>query len=134
MTGSKSDYLENALLDEVLGGVGYTPAGSVYIALYTTAPTDAGGGTAVSGTGYARATVANGTANWPAASSGAKSNAGTIQFNTAGADWGTVTAFAIFDDPTAGNMLYWATLTTAKNVQSGDTAQFNPNDLDVTED
>jgi len=134
MAGSKSDYLENKLLDHVLGNAAYTAPATVYIALYTTAPTDAGGGTEVTGGSYARKDVTNNSTNWPAASGGAKSNGTEITFATATADWGTVVAFGIFDLSTGGNLLYWATLTTSKLIQNGDTAKFAIGDIDITED
>ena len=136
--GSKSDYLENAILDGVLGGPAFSLPGSVYVGLWTGTLNDAStGATAgeVSGGGYTRATVANGTANWPTAASGAKANGGTISFPTASADWGTVGYWGILDaSGTAANMLYWGALTTSKVVSNGDTARFNPGDLDITED
>jgi len=130
----KSDYLENKILDFLLGGVSYTPPATVYIALFTVAPTDAGGGTEVSGGGYARVAVANNTTNFPAATNGTKSNGTTITFPTATADWGTIVAVGIYDAATNGNLLFWANLTTARTVQSGDTAQFAVGALTFTED
>jgi hypothetical protein len=134
MAGSKSDYLEDELLDHVLGGTDYTRPATVYIALYTAAPSDSGGGTECTGGSYGRATVTNNATNFPAASSSAKSNGTEIAFTEATASWGTVVAFAIFDAETDGNMLYWADLTTSKAIDSGDTARFAAGDLDVTED
>ena len=133
MAGSKSDYLENKLLDHVLGGGDYSRPATVYVALYTVAPTDAGGGTEVSGGSYARVAVTNNATNWPAASGGAKSNGTEIAFPTATADWGTVVAFAILDAASGGNFLYWADLTASKTVSNGDTASFAVGELDVTE-
>lgn len=140
MAGSKSDYLEAKLLDHVLGATTYTPPATVYIALFTSAPTDAGGGTEVTtagGTLYARVAVTNNTTNWPNASGTSptsKSNGTTFTFPTAGADWGTVTSFAIFDASSAGNMLYWATLNANKVVSNGDTASFSNSTITITED
>jgi len=134
MAGSKSDYLENKVLDHVLGGGDFTRPATVYIALYTVAPSDSGGGTEVSGGSYARAAVTNNSTNWPAASAGAKSNGTAITFATATANWGTVVAFAIFDAASAGNMLYWGDLTTSKAINNGDTASFPVGDIDITED
>lgn len=134
MAGSKSDFLELELLDHVLGNAAYTAPATVYVALYTVAPTDAGGGTEATGGSYARKDVANNATNWPAASGGAKSNGVAITFVTATASWGTVVAFGIFDALTLGNLLYWATLTINKTIDSGDIAQFAIGDLDVTED
>jgi len=134
MAGSKSDYLENEILDHILGGADYARPATVYIALYTVAPTDAGGGTEVTGGSYARVAVTNNATNWPAASGGAKSNGTDITFAEATASWGTVVAFGILDAVTAGNFLYWADLTANKTIDSGDTAKFAVGDLDITED
>lgn len=134
MAGSKSDYLENELLDHVLGNAAYSAPATVYVALYTVAPADAGGGTEVSGGSYARVAVTNNDTNWPAASSGAKANGAAITFPTATANWGECVAFAILDAASGGNMLYWGDLTASKTVNSGDTASFAIGDLDVTED
>jgi len=133
MAGSKADYLENELLDHVLGNSAYTAPATVYVALYTVAPTDAGGGTEVTGGSYARVAVTNNATNWPAASGGAKSNGTAITFPTATADWGTVVAMGILDAATGGNLLYWADLTASKTVNNGDTASFAVGELDVTE-
>ncbi len=111
--GSKSDYLENALLDHVLGGGDYTRPATVYVGLWTAALDDTSDGSTageVSGGSYARVAVTNNATNWPAAASGAKSNGTAITFPQATADWGTVTYFAILDAATAGNVLYWRVL------------------------
>lgn len=134
MAGSKSDYLENELLDHVLGNAAYAAPATVYVALYTVAPTDAGGGTEVAAGDYARVTVTNNATNFPAASGGAKSNGTEITFSEATSDWGTVVAFSIMDAATSGNFLYWADLSASKAIGSGDTAKFAIGDLDVTED
>ena len=130
MAGSFSDYLENELLDHVLKTAAYTVPTNIYVALYTTAPTDAGGGTEVSGGSYARK-LHN---TYDAAASGATENTGAITFATATASWGTVLAFALFDTITGGNMLMWGDLTASKAVGSGDTAEFADGALDVTLD
>lgn len=132
--GGKSDYLENELLDHVLGGGDYSRPATVYIALYTTAPTDAGGGVEVSGGSYARKSVTNNDTEWPAAAGGLKSNANVIEFVEATGDWGTIVACAIFDAVTSGNMLYWGNLSAPKVISSGSTARFLADELDITED
>lgn len=134
MAGSKSNFLEDKLNDHVLGATVYTAPATVYIALYTVAPTDAAGGTEVTGGAYARAAVTNNVTNWPASAAGLKSNGTVVTFATATANWGTVVAFGILDALTAGNLLYWADLTLSKAVNSGDTASFPVGDIDVTED
>ncbi|MEB2351860.1 MAG: hypothetical protein OZ924_10645 [Burkholderiaceae bacterium] len=134
MPGSKSDYLEGKMLDHILGGGDYVRPATVHLALYTAAPTDAGGGTEVSGGSYARAAVTNNATNWPAASAGSKSNGTAISFPAATASWGTVVAVGIFDAPSGGNLLYWADLTTPKAIGAGDTARFPAGSIMVTED
>lgn len=104
------------------------------MALYTAAPTDAGGGTEVTGGSYARVAVTNNSTNWPAAAAGAKSNGTVITFPTATADWGTIVAFAILDASSGGNFLYWATLTTNRDILTGDVGSFAVGTLVVTED
>ncbi len=130
MAGSKSDYLEAALLRHVLGGPDYERPGVLYVALYTAAPTDAGGGTEVSGGGYARASVANVPASW----SPAGKNANAISFPESTADWGTVVAFGILDAASGGNLLYWGDLTTAVEILADENWQFATGALVVTED
>ncbi len=136
MAGSKSDYLENKLLDHMLGGATYSQPADVWVGLYTVAPTDAGGGTECSGGSYARVQVPNesGDSNWDAAASGAKANTNDITFPEATGDRGEVVAFGIFDADSAGNLLYWGDLTANKTINTGDTAKFAAGDIDITED
>jgi hypothetical protein len=97
---------------------------TVYVGLYTDryVPSDAGGGTEVSGGSYARKSTAG--SDWAAAASGSTSNAAIITFVTASGSWGTVTHFGLFDASTAGNLLEWAALTTSKTISNGDVASF----------
>jgi len=138
MAGSKSNYLENAILDHVLGGGDYTRPATVYVALFTDSNTqtqrDAGTVTEVSGSAYARVAVTNNSTNWPAASGGSKSNGTAITFPTPTGSWGTVTAFGIYDASTAGNLLYHADLTASQAVASGNTVSFAVGALIVQED
>lgn len=130
---SKSDFLENKVLDHVLGGGDYTRPATVYVALYSTDPTDANSGTELSGSGYARVAVTNDATNWPAAVAGSKSNANAIEFPTATADWTQASHFGILDASTAGNLLYSGALTTAKTVLNGDVARFAAGSLTISE-
>jgi hypothetical protein len=134
---AKSSYLEGKLLDLVLGATAYAAPATVYVGLYTAAPTDAGGGTEVSAGGYARPSVTNNATNWPAASGSprSKANGTVITFGTPSANWGTVTHFGIFDAVTAGNLLYWAPLTASKVINNGDGApSFAAGAITVSED
>jgi hypothetical protein len=124
-----SDYLEDKVLDHVFGGNAYTAPTTLYVALYTVAPTDTGGGTEVTGGSYARQTGAftvSGTNPTTAANSSA------IEYPTATANYGTVVAVGIFDALSSGNLLAYANLTTSKVVSTGDVFRFNAGDLDIT--
>jgi len=58
--GSKTDYLENAVLNYWLRANvgGLTSPATVYVGLFTATPSDTGGGTEVAGSGYARQVIA----------------------------------------------------------------------------
>lgn len=139
-----SDYLENRLIDFTLRGQAFTAPTNVYVGLLTAGPSDAGGGTEVTGGAYARATVAATAASWGATqgtpgtanttatstgSSGTTYNNATITFATPTATWGSVTHIGVYDAASAGNLLFYATLTTPKTINSGDTVSFAPGAL-----
>ena len=138
-----SDYLENKLVDQLFRGQTAPTTSTLYVALYTSAPSDAGGGTEVSGGAYARVAVTSSLANWAgtqsagstAASSGSggqTSNNTAITFPTPTAGWGTVTHFAIYDAATGGNELFWGALTIAKTINQADTVTFPAGSLSIT--
>lgn len=124
-----SDYAENAVLDHVLGTTALTSPTDVYVALFTSDPTDADSGTEVSGGSYARQTMA-----FNAAASGAADNSADVTFPTATASWGTVTHTGLYDASTSGNLLLHGALGTSKTIDSGDTIKFAAGDYDVTLD
>ena len=122
---SFSNYLETKVLDHVFGGTAYTQP-TKYIALYSAAPGEAGGGTEISGTNYVRQvaafTVTGDTA----------SNTAAIEFPTAGSAWGTITHIGVMDASSAGNLLAYGTLTASKTISSGDVFRIPLGDLDIT--
>ena len=124
-----SDYLEDKVLDHVFGGNAYTAPSTLYVALYTVAPSDTGGGTEVSGGAYARQTA---TFSVSGTDPTTASNTAAIEYPTATADYGTVVAVGVFDALTSGNLLAYANLTASKVVSSGDIFRFNTGDLDIT--
>jgi hypothetical protein len=124
-----SNYLENKIIDHVLRNTAYTtPGTSIYIAAFTTMPTDAGGGTEVSGGSYARVQVTA----WNAPASRATYNTNAINFAQATANWGTVLGIGIFDNSTGGNLLFYGTFTASKAINSGDTLSIAAGDLDIS--
>lgn len=131
----KTTFLANKLLDLMLSQAAYTPPATLHVALYTAAPTVAGGGTEVTGNGYARVALTNNATNFPAAASGAKSNGTAITFPNPTGSWGTaVVAVGLLDASNGGNLLYFAALTDpTKTFTIGDTASFPANSLQFTE-
>jgi hypothetical protein len=121
-----SNYLENKVMLHVFGGSAYSAPATLYLALYTVAPDDTGGGTEVSGTAYARQTVAFTVTNDTA------SNTSAVEFPTAGSSWGTIVAVGIFDQLTSGNLLAYGNLTASKTIASGDVFRVPAGDLDIT--
>ena len=130
-----SDYLEDALKEWFRGSAFPAATGSTYVALFTAAPSDSGGGTEVSGNAYARQALAKAAGSWTAgaAGSGQISNTAAITFPAASpSGWGTITHFGIFDALTVGNLLIWGALSASKAVGAGDVFQFAAGQLVIT--
>lgn len=139
-----TDYFENAVLNllfrnqnianlgDATGVRGSATAGSLWIALFTTAPTDSSGGTETTYTNYARVAVARSTGAWNLTGTNPTeiSNAAAVTFPTCGATGATIVAFGIMDAATGGNLLAYGSLSyTASN---GNTPEFAIGALDVT--
>jgi hypothetical protein len=122
-----SNYLENALINATLRNTTYTSPATVYVGLFLTDPTDAGTGTEVTGTPYARKAMA-----FNAPSNGASVNSAAVEFDQATSNWGTITHFALFDALTTGNMLYHGALTASKTIENGDVFKFASASVTVT--
>ena len=122
-----SNYLENALINVTLRATSYTAPTTVYLALYTTDPTDADTGTECSGTSYARQAITFG-----APSNGVSTNSAAIEFPQAGGAWGTITHIGIRDASTAGNLLYHSPLDASKTIATGDVFRIASGSLSVT--
>lgn len=139
-----TDYLENKLIDWLLRGQSFTPPATVYVALYTVAPSDSGGGTEVSGGGYARVAVTSSLTSWAgtqgagtttpsSGTGGVTSNNNAIVFPAPTANWGDVVAWGIFDAATGGNLLIHGTLSSTWTINAGNPApRFDPAGLTLT--
>ena len=122
-----SNYLENALVNATLRNTSYTSPATVYVALYTTDPTDADTGTEVSGNGYVRQSVA-----FSAPSNGVTSNSGAVEFPQATGSWGTVAYIGLRDASSGGNLLYHSPLDASKTISTGDVFRIAVGSLTVT--
>lgn len=122
-----SDYLENAIINATLRGQAYTPPSTVYLALYTSDPTDAKTGTEVSGGAYARQSI-----SFSAPVNGTASSSADVLFPVATAGWGTVTHIGILDAATGGNFLYHGQLTNNKTIAVDDQLKIAAGDITVS--
>ncbi|MEM4218072.1 MAG: hypothetical protein QXZ09_08620 [Candidatus Methanomethylicaceae archaeon] len=130
MAGFKQAF-ENSVINVYFRGGTYT-GGTVYVGLYTTAPTDTTEGTEVSGGGYARQAV---TFAAPSGNPAQTSNTADIVFPEATANWGTIVAVAIHSAATGtGNQIAWANVQTPKAINAGDTAVIKAGNLTITVD
>jgi hypothetical protein len=116
-----------------------SPLANTYVSLHTASPGTGDDQTTneTAYTNYARVAVASSLANWAgtqaAASTtassgtgGTTSNNGAITFPAPTANWGSVTHMAVYDASSAGNLLWYSALTTAKTVNNGDPAPSFP--------
>jgi hypothetical protein len=139
MASGKYEYLSQKILNFIFNGGSFSAPGTLYLALFTVAPTVSTTGTEASGGSYARVAVTSNTTNWPTISGSTT----TISLNVAqsfpvgsgsGFSGGSnMTDAGIWDASSSGNLLYWGDLTTAKPVLSGDTATFAIGALTVQE-
>jgi hypothetical protein len=135
-----SNYLENKILDHVLGegARDFTSPATLYLGLFKNTSgnvlanledgiiTDE---VSDSGTAYSRKAV-----NFSAAVNGVAATAATVTWETATDDWGTVTSVAVMDaeSTSSGNVLFYGNLTTSKTIENGDTFQISGTNLTVT--
>ena len=122
-----SNYLENALIDATLRNTSYTSPATVYLALYTSDPTDADAGTEVTGNAYERQAITFG-----APSNGVSTNSAAIEFPQATGSWGTVAYIGIRDASTTGNLLFHSPLDDSKAIATGDVFRVAIGSLSVT--
>jgi hypothetical protein len=131
-----SNYLENKVLDHVLRVTSYSQPAGLYLALFTntsgSAAANLEAGTltdeiSTSGTAYGREAV-----TFAAASSGSSATSATVTFDTATANWGTITHVAVMDAETSGNVLFYGAVTTSKTIETGDTFQVSSGNLTIS--
>jgi len=109
MAGSMGDYLEQAVLLHVTKGAAMTQPTNLYLALFTAAPTDAGGGTEVPNTNaYVRQIVNAWTVSGTSPTQAVNTNLVTFPAATP-AGWGLIVAWALFDSLASGsgNLFWW---------------------------
>ena len=127
---SFTDYTENLALTYLFNTGAVTRPTAWYVGLFTAAPSDTGGGTEVTGNGYAR--VVTGTISGSGTAT-TFTNAAAIEFAAAsGGNWGTIGWAGIFTASTGGTLLAWAPLTTSKAINDGDIFRIPASSLSIT--
>jgi hypothetical protein len=124
MAGDLSDYAEAQTGRWLFTDEAVTRPAQWWVALFTTAPSDAGGGVDYAGAGYARAQV-----NFGAG----LTNDLAAAFTASGGDFPAGAAFAIFDAATSGNLLAWK-LKAIPAVTDGASLRFDVGALSVAFD
>jgi hypothetical protein len=130
-----SDYLEDEILDHVLGkgARDFTSPANIFIGLFTSSAglesNNPSSEVSTSSTGYERKAV-----TFNAASGGSADNSATVTFDVATANWGTVSHVAVMDAASAGNVLFHGPVTTSKSIETGDTFQISAGNLTISLD
>lgn len=141
-----SDFAENKIIDALMRAQTIGTPVTWYVALYTTACSDTGGGTEVpNSNNYSRASLGASLANWAGTQSagstvassgtgGVTSNNTVITFATPSGTWGTVTHAGLVDSGTwgGGNLWVCIDINPDKTINSGDTVSFAAGALTVT--
>lgn len=129
---SKSNYWKRASINAALRGFSFTAPTRVYIALYTSNPTDADTGQEVTGGGYVRQQVTFGE---PVIADrrATVQNTVDISFPTATADQGLVTHIGIRDAASGGNLLYHGAVKTPRSILVNDIIRFLAGQLKIDE-
>jgi hypothetical protein len=133
LSGGMTDYCANKLIDLIFRAQAYSWPSNLYGALYTATPSNAGGGTEVSGGSYARPAIASSLAAWSGTqsagsttastgTSGRISNNSALTYPTATASWGTVGFEGLKDASTAGNLMFWGAIA-SRTIASGSSPQ-----------
>lgn len=112
-TGLHTSNLANRWLD-MLGGTAFTAPTNTYVKLHTGDPGSAA-------TANTSAETTRKAITWSAAASGSKSMSGTLSWTSWAAGTETISHISIWDNSTAGNVLWTGSLSSSKTVNNGDT-------------
>ena len=125
-SGMTNDF-EGFVIDHFLrGSVQGTTSG--FLALYSAAPGEAGGGTELTAAlNYAREAVGFG-----ADTDGVASNSGIVTFTATGGAWAAIVGHSICDAVSAGNILMYEDAVSGPTLADGDSYQFGIGDIEVT--
>jgi len=118
-----TEYLRDAVGEHVLQNTAYTSPTTLYLALFSEAPDVTGGGVEVSGGSYARQEV-----TFTSTATAGEFENNSLSFTDMPET--TVVALGVYDDLTAGNLLYFETFS-AVSVSASDTYPVNAGVLTI---
>jgi hypothetical protein len=121
-----SNDLANKLANATVRNTSYTSPATVYVALYSTAPTASTSGTELSGSGYTRESV-----TFAAPTAGAVASNVAVSFGPATADWTAAVAMAVVDASTSGNIMWFKPIAT-QLVKNGNSLDLDSGDITIT--
>lgn len=131
-----TNTLETNVSNAVLRGATYT-GGRLWMALFTAAPGEAGGGTEATFTGYARVSFRSG-AQLDSDQFSVPDGAGTAQnsndliYAANSGSSQTVTHYGIMDASAGGNMLFYGQLAAPKTIDPTDIPSFPAGTVRIT--
>lgn len=123
---SLSNTYETTTLKWLLTTDAVTRPTAWYLAVYTVAPGEGGGGTECSGTSYARQAVTMSVTGDTA------TNTANVEYPVAGSSWGTLVAVGVFDASSGGTLIAYGNLQASKTIDTGDVFRVPAGDIDVT--
>lgn len=129
---SKSNWWKTACINAALRGQDFTAPTELYIALYTSNPTDADTGQEVIGQGYERQLV---TFSEPVITDrrAVTHNDIDVAFAPAISTWGIVSYIGIRDAKTGGNLIYHGIITNQRTILENDLIRLLKGNLVIDE-
>lgn len=126
-----SNWLEDQIVNYFFRAQQVTQPTQLYLALYTTNPTDADTGTEVVGASYARRLIGFSVPTQQNDKS-VISNSARIEFPRATGSWGEISYFAIRTAASGGNMLTYGSFNKPTTINDGDQYVIEAGNLTVS--
>lgn len=137
--GALSNYLESGILNHVFRGISYSAPATLYIGLtrsFNSGNLESGVIDEPSSGSYARQAYSTGTSGWIApysyGTAMATHNTSSVEFPIATANIGDVSGVFISDDLTSGNLLFYGSLSSSRNIREGDQFVFSSGALKIS--
>jgi len=128
MASGSTNNLESRIINFFFRNDAGTDSGTTpYLALYSVAPGETGGGTELTGNGYARIAITFG-----ADTAGVSTNTNTLTFTAAGGAWSAIVGHGICDASTAGNVMMYEDSVAGPTLSDGDSYEFGAADITLT--